>query len=49
MDHTLIHFVLVIQCPDDCSDKGTCDARSGICSCEAGFSGDNCAGQSKQI
>ena len=48
-NQTLIDFVLVFECPDDCSNQGTCDASSGVCNCEVGFAGDNCAGQSKQI
>ena len=48
-NQTLIDFVLVFECPDDCSNQGTCDASNGVCNCEVGLSGDNCAGQSKQI
>ena len=47
----LSKFVLDIQCPDDCTDPsvGTCDLSSGICTCENGFTGENCAGKSKNL
>lgn len=30
-------------CPGDCSGAGWCDTRRGVCACESGFSGDDCA------
>ena len=32
-------------CPDDCSGQGTCDASTGTCTCNTGFTGANCAGK----
>ena len=34
-------------CPDDCSGQGTCDASTGVCTCNTGFTGANCAGKKK--
>ena len=34
-------------CPDDCSGQGTCDASTGTCTCNTGFTGANCAGKKK--
>jgi len=30
------------ECPDDCQSHGTCDSSTGLCSCGAGWAGDNC-------
>ena len=35
-------------CPDDCSGQGTCDASTGTCTCNTGFTGANCAGKEKK-
>ena len=36
-------------CPDDCSGQGTCDASTGVCTCNTGFTGANCAGKKKRF
>ena len=36
-------------CPDDCSGQGTCDASTGTCTCNTGFTGANCAGKKKRF
>ena len=30
-------------CLNNCSGKGTCDDYSGVCSCEHGYSGEDCS------
>eukprot|EP01097_Dermamoeba_algensis_P007994 TRINITY_DN517_c0_g2_i1.p1 TRINITY_DN517_c0_g2~~TRINITY_DN517_c0_g2_i1.p1 ORF type:complete len:822 (-),score=257.99 TRINITY_DN517_c0_g2_i1:225-2690(-) len=32
-----------VTCPSLCSGKGTCDAATGTCTCNAGFSGPDCS------
>lgn len=32
-----------VDCPDGCSGQGVCNAASGACICDAGWSGRNCS------
>ena len=48
----IIPKIEIRECPDNCTDpsQGTCtDILSGICTCENGFTGENCAGKSKNL
>ena len=41
-----MHLInLYVACPNDCSGQGTCDASTGVCTCNTGFTGANCAGK----
>ena len=33
-----------LDCPNDCSNKGTCIRTTGICQCNLGNSGADCSG-----
>ena len=35
------------KCHVDCSNRGTCDHITGLCLCNHGFYGENCAKQSE--
>ena len=30
-------------CPQNCSGNGTCDSKTGVCTCNTGYSGNDCA------
>ena len=38
-------FLLVINCPNDCSLQGECNTVTGECSCHPGFTGLDCSGR----
>ena len=40
-----------LPCPNDCTHptQGTCNIITGVCTCEEGYKGNNCAGKSNQI